>query len=379
MNVRRPCPTSVAQVRGLIVIVASLAVACVESAPKASAARGENGVRGTGPGHAASLENSTTPSCEGGACGVGPPSCAPGGLGMTDCGAQRESCCMSLKVEGGTYYRVYDDAIDGGGATLVSDGAPTGEAAPATVSDFRLDKYVVTVGRFRQFVAAWNGGAGYLPTVGSGKHTHLNGGLGLANSGAVGNYESGWRATYNVKVAPSDYNLVCGAAPNSTWANTPNGRENQPITCVNWFEAYAFCIWDGGFLPSEAEWEYAAARGDEQREDAWGSTDPGATNKYANYGGGASAVAPVGTAAVGAGRWGQLYMVGDVFEWNMDWSAPYIEPCVDCAYLTRRHPGHRVVRGGGTYIRPPFRGASPPSYRYHGFYRRVGIRCARTP
>jgi len=47
------------------------------------------------------------------------------------------------------------------------------------VGDFKLDKYEVTVGRFRQFVAAWNGGAGYTPPAGSGKHTHLNGGNGL--------------------------------------------------------------------------------------------------------------------------------------------------------------------------------------------------------
>lgn len=29
-----------------------------------------------------------------------PPSCAPGGLGMTDCGAGQESCCLSLAVTG---------------------------------------------------------------------------------------------------------------------------------------------------------------------------------------------------------------------------------------------------------------------------------------
>jgi formylglycine-generating enzyme required for sulfatase activity len=43
-------------------------------------------------------------------------------------------------------------------------------------------------------------------------------------------------------------------------------RERLPIICVNWCEAYAFCIWDGGFLQSETEWKYAASGGSKQRE-----------------------------------------------------------------------------------------------------------------
>jgi hypothetical protein len=65
-----------------------------------------------------------------------PPSCAPGGPGMTNCGAASESCCTSLEVAGGTYYRTYTNS--GSGAT--------GEADPATVSSFSLDKYLVTGG-----------------------------------------------------------------------------------------------------------------------------------------------------------------------------------------------------------------------------------------
>ena len=67
----------------------------------------------------------------------------------------------------------------------------TAEGDPATVSGFRLDKYLVTVGRFRQFVEIWNGGAGYAPSAGSGKHTYLNGGRGLANVASSGTYELG--------------------------------------------------------------------------------------------------------------------------------------------------------------------------------------------
>ena len=104
---------------------------------------------------------------------------------MTDCGdAGGESCCTSLGVPCGTYYRTYNTA---GSLTGPPDGGWPDEADPATISGFRLDEYDVTVGRFRQFVNAVlppDGGTGWLPTPGSGKHTHLNGGLGLANSAA---------------------------------------------------------------------------------------------------------------------------------------------------------------------------------------------------
>ena len=123
---------------------------------------------------------------------------------------RRGSCCTSPLVHGGTYYRTYDSAgRNGQDAGPSADGGWPDEADPATVSGFRLDKYLVTVGRFRQFVEAWNGGAGYLPAAGSGKHTHLNGGQGLANSGAAGTYETGWVATDDSNIEPTDANLTC--------------------------------------------------------------------------------------------------------------------------------------------------------------------------
>jgi formylglycine-generating enzyme required for sulfatase activity len=184
-----------------------------------------------------------------------------------------------LEVTGGTFYRTYDpSSIDAGAYVLVilaADGGPTGEGDPATVSSFRLDEYDVTVGRFRQFVNAWNGG--WLPAEGSGKHTHLNGRLGLVNGASPGTYETGWASSDDSKVAPTNANLT---PPPTSWTPSAGSNENLPIDNVNWWEAYAFCIWDGGFLPSEAEWEYAAAGGSQQREYPWGSTDPRTANQY---------------------------------------------------------------------------------------------------
>ena len=331
-----------------------------------------------------------TPTCTDGVCTSTPPSCAAGGAGMTDCGAASESCCTSLEVTGGMYYRTYTNT--GTGAT--------GEADSATISSFQLDKYLVTVGRFRQFVAAWNGGAGYVPPAGSGVHTHLNGGLGLENSGDPGTYETGWVASDDSNIAPTTANLECagGGADYWTWTPTAGSQENLPQNCLNWWEAYAFCIWDGGFLPSEAEWEYAAAGGSEQREYPWGSTDPTtAVNQYAIYGNisgsnwscyyptgtlakctGVANIAPVGTATLGAALWGQLDMGGDAWEWVLDWYASsYVDPCTDCAYLTAATD--RTNRGASFHypasdMLSANRGDFPPTERTF-----FGVRCARTP
>jgi formylglycine-generating enzyme required for sulfatase activity len=319
-----------------------------------------------------------TGTCAAGSCLM--PTCQTAADGVTNCGAASESCCTSLPVTGGTYNRTYENYGDGG--TSMSD--------PATVSNFRLDKYEVTVGRFRQFVSAWNGGSGYAPPAGSGLHTHLNGGLGLNATG--GGHESGWQTSYNTWVAPTDVNLVtsCATPAQATWTHSAAGNEKLPINCVNWFEAYAFCIWDGGFLSSEAEAGYVAAGGSQQREYPWGETDPGANSQYAIYaclypsGGvncpaGTSNIAPVGFATLGAGVWGQLDLVGDVGGWSLDWFAsPFANPCTDCANVASGQ--QRSVRGGAfdegegdMLSRARF--ANDPTERDS----LTGFRCARTP
>jgi formylglycine-generating enzyme required for sulfatase activity len=297
--------------------------------------------------------------------------CGPGGSGT-------ESCCTSLEVttalesEASPFYRTYSNSGSG----------PTGEADPASVSGFRLDKYLVTVGRFRQFVAAWRGG--YYPAAGSGKHAHLNGGAGLVNSASPGTYEMGWDATdwnNTTAIDPTDANLTTNCFDELyTWTMSAGSNESLPINCVNWYEAYAFCIWDGGFLPSEAEWEYAAAAGNEQREYPWGiAGSPSPTSQYAT----ANSIAPVGYAFLGAGYWGQLDLAGELEEWNLDWyDSPYADPCTDCAYLptTPASLFARVFRGDGANdcaadLLPSCRGANNPSGRDFA----IGFRCARAP
>jgi sulfatase modifying factor 1 len=332
----------------------------------------------------------TAVACAGSSACAGPglcetttgPSCQASGAGLSNCGSSGENCCTSVEVPGGTFDRTYANAGTG----------PTGEADAASVSGFRLDKYDVTVGRFRQFVSQWN--AGWTPSEASGMHTHLNGGQGLANSGAPGTYETGWVTTDDSKINPTNSNLACSSSPSSnTWTNTAGSQENLPINCVNWYEAYAFCIWDGGFLPSEAEWRYAAAGGTQQREYPWGEATPGTACpgtgcQYAIYGcyypsgtgncTGVTNIAPVGSATLGAGLWGQLDLAGNLFQFALDWSAGFVDPCTDCADLTAAT--NRVLTGGR------FNYLAENLLVYERFYSAPltrfptnGFRCARTP
>lgn len=298
-----------------------------------------------------------SPVCSGaGVCGV-PPSCS--GLGAT-CGASgNTACCSSSLVTGGTFNRFQS-------ATY-----------PATVSDFRLDNYEITVGRFRKFVAAYSQA---MTPSGAGKNPK--------NASDPG-WDTAWNAGLPANAAALTTALKCNATY-QTWTDAAGTAvaESRPLTCMTWFEAEAFCIWDGGRLPTEAEWNYATAGGSEQRAYPWGDTPPDCS--YANFYNTDYCVAP-GTGAVnrvgsespkGDGRYGQSDLGGNVFEWVQDYVAsPAMNPCVNCAQVTvQGSSAYRMLRGGSFVSNLGMHSAyhdefTTPSSRYYYY----GARCARNP
>jgi len=111
-----------------------------------------------------------------------------------------------------------------------------------------------------------------------------------------------------------------------------------PVTFVNWSEARAFCVFAGGRLPTEDEWE-KAARGSDGREFPWGNDlDCGHANwgNFENEGpcAGKNPGKPVAVGGYPQGKSpsGALDMAGNVWEWVAD--------------RYDRDPTRRVVRGG---------------------------------
>ena len=288
------------------------------------------------------------------------------------CGiAGNDDCCRSLAVPGGSFYRSYDPG---------SDGLLGNMSYPAQVSDFRLDKYEVTVERFRAFVKAGLGTQSSPPSIGAGARARIQG--------------SGWTTAWTAQLPPTTTALVAAVNCDSmlqTWTDVPEQNEHRPMNCISWYEAMAFCIWDQGFLPTETEWNYAAAGGSLQRAYPWSSPasslllDP----SHASYNDGGNCVGdglpsctlddllPVGSRPDGDGLWKQSDLAGNVYEWTLDWFAlPYKNPCNDCANLTPA--GGRSIRGGGFVDiardqRTGFRDNLPPSERSTN----LGVRCAR--
>jgi formylglycine-generating enzyme required for sulfatase activity len=237
-------------------------------------------------------------------------------------------------------------------------------AVTASVRAFFLDRFEVTVGRFRKFVEAVD--TGWRPASGDGKHGYLNGGT-----------ESGWEGGWTIPMTASAWDAALSCSPTwQTWTPRIGANETKPINCVSWYDAYAFCIWDGGVLPSEAEWELAASGG-EERVFPWGNDDPGTTR--ACYVPSCSGLASaVGAFPTGDGRWGHADLAGNVFEWVLDFAADYPSgSCNDCAFLSSG--SHRRLRGGhfrleASFLRAAYRSGLQPwsAGRY------VGVRCART-
>ncbi len=122
------------------------------------------------------------------------------------------------------------------------------------------------------------------------------------------------------------------------------------VVHVNWFEADAYCRWAQRRLPTEAEWEFAAATapGDtaSKRRYPWGDVSP--TARHANLYGVASGTADVSAFAAGDSAWGIRQMLGNVWEWTADWFSAY-PGFVRDPYQEYSEPwfgNHKVLRGG---------------------------------
>ncbi len=196
------------------------------------------------------------------------------------------------------------------GATFsmgTNDGSPEeGPAHDVTLSPYEIWRTEVTVGQYRQCVAA---GACPAPpeTV-------------------------EWRGITPQK--RETYSALCNA--------NREGRESHPMNCVDWNLAQTYCQWQGGRLPTEAEWEYAA-RGGDGRTYPWGEDAPSLERLNACDEGcrqlasqlgreweslfdgndGFPDTAPVGSYPAGASPFGLLDMSGNVWEWVQDRAGRY--------------------------------------------------------
>lgn len=246
----------------------------------------------------------------------------------------------------------------------------------------RLDRYEITVGRFRAFVNAGRGTRLQPPDPASGSHPRL------AGSG----WNAAWISELPATTAALTASLKCDPTF-QTWTDAPGANETRPLNCLSWYEAFAFCIWDGGYLPTEAEWNAAAAGGSEQRAYPWSSpaaslaVDRSRASYGDNFGTDCSGdgqrgcavtdLVPVGSLPAGDGRWGHSDLAGNLWEWTLDrWAEPYPAPCNDCAQLA--DGDQRVLRGGSFFGDELFlRSAGRDSYLPFNRLISIGARCAR--
>ncbi|WP_051158491.1 ergothioneine biosynthesis protein EgtB [Nodosilinea nodulosa] len=204
-----------------------------------------------------------------------------------------------------------------------------GPAHPAYLQDFALANRLVTNGEYLEFMAD----GGYQTAA------HW-----LAEGWAMVQSE-GWQAPLYWQQRDGQWMVF-------TLGGLKPVNLAEPVSHVSYFEADAFAQWRGCRLPTEAEWEVAAA------------TAPTQGNLLAT-----DHLHP--QPAAGSGQLEQLY--GDTWEWTQSAYLPYpgFRPAPGAVgeYNGKFMCNQMVLRGGSCvtppgHVRPSYRNFFPPSARW---------------
>ena len=214
-----------------------------------------------------------------------------------------------VPIKGGEFTMGTDKPI------LPQDGE--GPARRVKVSDFLMDKYETSNADYAKFVAD----TGYVTEA-----ERFGDSFVLENilSEAV-------KAEITQAVMNSPWWLPVKGA---SW-KSPEGkgssivdRMNHPVVHVSWNDAVEYCKWGGKRLPTEAEWEYAARAGLNDRLFPWGNNAWPKGQHFMNIWqgdfphsnlveDGFMATAPVDSFP--PTKFGLHNIVGNVWEWTADW------------------------------------------------------------
>jgi formylglycine-generating enzyme required for sulfatase activity len=215
---------------------------------------------------------------------------------------------------------------------------------PAKIHPFSVDPLAVTNAWFGEFAAA------------TGYQTEAE--------------RYGWSLVF-APFAPTDTRVVHSLGGPAWWLrvdgacwrhpegaqSTLSGRLNHPVVHVSWNDAMAFAAWAGGRLPTEAEWEYAAAGGLARAVYPWGDKEPDDTDfmpcniwqgefpVHNTAADGHPSTAPAH--AFAPNGYGLFNMAGNTWEWCADaFRVRSLARAAKARNDSARSTGERLLKGG---------------------------------